>query len=208
MKIAILPLCALSPTNDAICALPFGEAEHARLLSMGSKKRKTQSLGALLALRSLMGSPPLPICRTPAGKPYFDAKQAPAFSLAHTDRLAVALLGEAEEGRVGVDAEELRPFSHKERITTRFFTTEEQEILLQANTDDTFFKLWTSKEATAKLEGIGLAALLSNQAIEQPYLRHFRIRQNDTVTILCLAAEHPIQSVEWYAPPDVQIQEI
>lgn len=208
MKIAVCSLLARTATADAICSLPFGEDEQSRLLSLQNPDRATQSLGALLALWQLCGASVYPIRRTPEGKPYFHAPHAPAFSLTHIKDVSVAALADRDEGNIGIDAEELRPYDRKGKIAARFFTEAEQAMLADTDTDEVFFKLWTAKEATVKMNGLTLATHLSNETESASYTRHFRITENGRAAILCLAAEKPITHIEWLVPPTITIQEI
>ena len=207
MKLAILPLCALSFDEDAVRSLPFGQAERERLCSIGNPVRATQSLGALLALSRLVEHDALPIRRTSEGKPCFDAPNAPLFSLAHSEHFAVAALGNLNEGCVGVDIEEIRASSPKERISRRFFSADEQAMLAANPTEETFLKLWTAKEATAKMNGLGLSSLLANDTPSSLYKRHFRIVSDGCTAILCVTAEQPLQAIEWLCPPTLPIFE-
>lgn len=207
MKICILPLRTLSFDEDTVRALPFGEAERERLCSIRNPSRARSSLGALLALQALTEDKPLPILRSPMGKPYFGATDAPAFSLSHTDTMAVAALADPDEGTIGIDAEDIRPCPHSSRVAARFFTARERERLAQVPTDETFLSLWTAKEATAKMSGQGLASALSAPS-KTAYTRHYRLTANGTDTVLCIASEQPIATVAWRCPPTLQISEI
>ena len=207
MKIAILPLCAVSLTERTVRSLPFGNEEQKRLLAIRNPARATQSFGARVALHSLTKEA-FPIRYTSHGKPYFDAPNAPAISLAHTDALSVAALASDGEGNVGVDLEELRPFPNKERIANRFFGADELATLAAVPTEETFFKLWTAKEATAKLHGGGLASMAENHAPCVPYTRHFRVVSDAVESILCIAAEQPLTDLEWHISSPLEICEI
>lgn len=208
MKIAVFSLCARSLNDNTIYTLPFGKGEQERLLSIGNSSRATESLGALLALRELMGNASFPIRRTAEGKPYFDAPHAPPFSLSHTENVAVAALADPCEGNIGIDIEELRPYAKKSLIANRFFTAKEQATLAQSPTDEAFFKLWTAKEATAKMYGRALSSHLAGNEPSSPNMRHFRLQSDNRTAILCVTAEQPIETIEWLSPPTITIQEI
>lgn len=207
MKIAILPLCAVSLTERTVRSLPFGNEEQKRLLAIRNPARATQSFGARVALHSLTKEA-FPIRYTSHGKPYFDAPNAPTISLAHTDALAVAVLSDPLEGNVGVDVEELRPFPQKQRVANRFFTENELAALSATPTEEAFFTLWTAKEATAKLRGVGLASMVENHAPCVPYTRHFRVVSDAVEAILCIAAEQPLTELEWHISAPIEICEI
>ena len=68
-----------------------------------------------------------------------------------------ALTGRCE---VGVDVEYVRPFSDEMGLADRFFTPCESAALRQldaARRRETFFRLWTRKEAYLKAHGLGLS---------------------------------------------------
>ena len=205
MRICILPLHALSFDEHTVRSLPFGESEQTRLLAITNEARAKSSLGALLALKMLTQNA-YPIARTPEGKPYFDAPNAPAFSLSHSDTLAVAALADDGEGEIGIDLEDIRPCPHAARVAERFFDEQERARLAASPTDETFFALWTAKEATAKIDGRGLAAVFS---ISTPRAerRQARLRGDGIDAVLCVAAEHPIGSLTWQCPAAITVQE-
>ena len=204
MRICILPLRALSFDSRTVRALPFGEAEQARLLAIRNEARALCSLGALLALQELTAHA-YPIRRTPEGKPYFDAPNAPAFSLSHTDTLAVAVLAAPEEGAIGIDVEDIRPCPHAARVAERFFTADERARLAESPNDETFLALWTAKEAVAKIDGQGLSAALSVPSVNAD-TKGFHLLGDGINAMLCVAAEHPIATLEWLCPTTISIQ--
>lgn len=94
------------------------------------------------ALERERGLRPLPeIVRAEGGKPYFPEYPRIHFNLSHSRGAAVCALSGAP---VGIDVEALRaPPRH----------------LAAGMEAEEFFRLWTAKEATAKLLGRGIAAL-------------------------------------------------
>ncbi len=207
-----MKICILSdkqwPSSDeairqAILALPFGDAEQERLLSIQNPTRAAQSLDALLALHALLRPLSYPICRTTAGKPFFDVPNAPHFSLSHTERLAVAAIADPEEGRIGIDFEWIRPISH-DRIASRFFSPTELTCYENAPSPDTFFALWTAKEAEAKASGNGLFGDAS-QALQTAHAKHFYLKAEDRVGVLCVVTENPATVPTITLPPMFEI---
>ena len=191
--------------RDSILALPFGEAEQQRLLAMQNPARTAQSLGALIALRALIDPLSYPINRTTEGKPYFDAPNAPHFSLSHTDGLAVAALADPTEGRIGIDFEWLHPLDC-DRIAARFFS-EAELTSYQANpTQDTFFALWTEKEARAKASGNGLFGKKA-QPLEAMHVKHFYLKTEGRTGILCVATENAANEPTLSLPPAFEVFE-
>ena len=66
--------------------------------------------------------------------------------------------------RVGVDLELIREGrAHLNgRVAERFFTEQEKKLLADSRSSDDFYRIWTEKEAVAKLFGIGLSELISH----------------------------------------------
>lgn len=112
----------------------------------------------------------------PQGKPVIDIPGID-FSVTHSHRLAAAAVcGETtvksgiyiDESvlRIGIDAEKIRysyPESKIKRISERFFSAEEQEIIFSCESHSekikNFFKIWTLKESICKMTGEGLAGI-------------------------------------------------
>jgi 4'-phosphopantetheinyl transferase len=80
------------------------------------------------------------------------------FNLAHSHGLAVYAFSRGRE--IGVDVEHIRPIAEAEQIAERFFSAPEitllQALSLQQK-QETFFIIWTRKEAYLKATGAGLA---------------------------------------------------
>jgi 4'-phosphopantetheinyl transferase len=82
-----------------------------------------------------------------------------SFNLSHTHSLA--LLAVASSGRVGIDAETVRPVIEAEDLSRRFFATAEADEILAlapAVRLAAFFACWTRKEAFVKALGSGLSS--------------------------------------------------
>ena len=184
-------------SEKALSALPFGEGERERLLSMKNPVALAQSLSALLALCTLLenrGVPPLPVERTTEGKPYFVGNDSLHFNLSHTKTLSVAALASVP---IGIDIEFVQEERNVDGIAKRFFSTRETREWHAAPTLEHFFAVWTRKEARAKLHGMGL---LQEDQREDPYLRTFRLTTLAGITFLSVAAREPITGIEWIEP--------
>ena len=188
-----LALCSvtelLGEPRDLIRALPFGEAEKARLCSISHPEAMAQSLAALWALRSLCEDPDqdLTLLRDERGKPRFADPSLPAFSLAHSGGLAVAALSE-DRTPLGVDLEFPRARADTRKLAERFFTRPERDRLMADGcSDNTFLLLWTKKEAYAKLDGRGLLANLRRD-LSPAAFRSYRLTKDGHAGCLSVAA--------------------
>lgn len=181
-------------------ALPFGQAEVERLHRIAHTQRFYQSLGGLLALQRLTEartpSVPLTIGRETNGKPFFLHSSLPPFSIAHAGDWAVAAMGEDADGAIGVDLEWVRTDRNLPRIVRRFFSQEEQ-ARWQASPRhaEDFYRLWTQKEACAKLTGQGIFSHDGNMPTEIPYQRSFRIRYGTQVAYCTVACRAPTERI-------------
>lgn len=107
----------------------------------------------------------LPLVVGPHGKPELADGVASriCFNLSHTRGLAVLAIAAGRD--VGIDVERLRDDKPAPlKIAERYFTAGERSALEAANREDqpaAFYRLWTRKEAVAKLLGDGLQTPLS-----------------------------------------------
>ena len=207
MKICLTSVLDLS--DEPLC-LSFGDKEEARLASIENRERKKETLCALLALRELVGEKPLTIARTPEGKPYFDTPDHLPFSLTHTEEWAAAALGDPHEGEVGIDLELLRPYPQAEKVSVRFFTEDEQRDFSTFGKDAmAFFRVWTKKEAIAKLGGQGF---LSEDQIIPAFCATYLLTRKETSLLLTVATKHPPKRIVWQTrkedPNDFYIEEL
>ena len=135
-----------------------------------------RSLAARASLRELLsryvGAAPAALRFTagPHGKPELEqgvAAGAPRFNLAHSGRLVLLAFAACD---VGVDVEQLRDDVEIEGLARRFFAPEEIAAIHRATRGvrqvETFFRIWTRKEAFLKAMGTGLRDGLSWHDIE------------------------------------------
>ena len=82
------------------------------------------------------------------------------FNVSHAgDLVAIAF---ASGYPVGIDVERVRPVRDREGIAKRYFSADEQrELEASSNPEDTFFRIWTAKEALVKGTGKGLTSDLT-----------------------------------------------
>lgn len=178
--------------------LPFGERERERLHKIRNETALRQSLGGRIALWRMgkaRGFSSAEIVRTETGKPYFADPQLPAFSISHSGSLCVAALCERAGASVGVDVQGAEIRGEPLAIAERFFTPEEQRRC--AEDAESFWAIWTQKEAVAKQNGMGLAAILrSSEALVGSHTRTLRIQVGEQLFYLSAAATEEISDID------------
>jgi 4'-phosphopantetheinyl transferase len=83
------------------------------------------------------------------------------FNLAHCNEWAAYVFG--WERPVGIDLEHIRPVSDVDDLVQRFFSPRESTLIRSLSGEkkwDTFFQIWTCKEAILKAHGSGLTTPL------------------------------------------------
>lgn len=143
----------------------FDEAEplsrHAAdYLAGAAEKGASDRRAALLLMQRLATQTGIcvefPILKEEQGKPFLDGENAPDFNLSHSGGAVACILG---RGRVGIDVQEESEALDVERLAARFFE-EGERARLQNASRESFFELWTKKEALGKCLGEGLAPFL------------------------------------------------
>jgi 4'-phosphopantetheinyl transferase len=144
----------------------LSDEERARAARFRRPEDRARSIVSRTALRELLaryvGSTPAALRLTagPHGKPMLapgSTASPPGFNVAHSGR--VILLASA----VGVDVEQLRDDVEIEELARRFFAPEEVAAVHAVpgtRRVETFFRIWTRKEAFLKAHGAGLSAPL------------------------------------------------
>lgn len=148
--------------NLPLAELPcLGGEDRARLERITHERARRSFLGGRHLLQWLLPGQLPALKRRPGGKPVFDDASLPAVSLSHScDRVACALLHRAGGAvEIGVDIERAvdRPalFASFDSLFPQ-----EAELLEDPDAPDDRFnalRLWTLKEAVAKVAGSGLA---------------------------------------------------
>ena len=103
------------------------------------------------------------ILRTDKGKPYTDVTKDGRqvhLSASHSGDCFACLLGEVP---VGIDIQQERD-ADIDKLSRRFFTREEQQYVREHGLDG-FFRLWTRKEAYAKLTGLGIQEIMKKTTV-------------------------------------------
>jgi 4'-phosphopantetheinyl transferase len=158
--------CAATSIAALRAMLSPDELERAaRFRSRQLCDRWTTARGALrciLATYSQSEPGSLVLRAGPKGKPELVwPAEGVSFNLSHT--CGLALLAIAASGRVGVDAETVRPGVEVADLSRRFFAAAEANEILGLPTEAqlaAFFACWTRKEAFLKALGTGLAVPL------------------------------------------------
>ena len=158
--------CAATSVAVLKATLSAEELERAaRFRSRELCDRWTVARGALrciLAAYSRSEPSSLVLRAGPQGKPELAWPTGNlSFNLSHT--CGLALLAIAESGRVGVDAETVRPGIEVADLSRRFFAPAEADEILALPSEAqlaAFFTCWTRKEAFVKALGTGLSVPL------------------------------------------------
>ncbi len=149
-------------TNEALFSAYLKTASPERQKKINSLKNyedKMLSLGAYICyaegMRHFNADSQNGWAYSPKGKPYFAKDCGLHFSLSHSDNIAVAAVSESA---VGIDAERISEF--REGVCRRFFTSAEARYVMSAaegdDRKDRFIRIWTLKEAYAKMTGRGI----------------------------------------------------
>lgn len=131
-----------------------------------------ESLSALVLLASLLkkagaDTHTLSLLREESGRPFFK-ESALDFSISHSRGIVAVAL--SDSGRVGIDIEAAEIDAKKAAQISRRYFGRDEEISPRE-----LLRLWTEKEAVAKLYGIPLADFLSMETPTQVNLSQFEI---------------------------------
>ena len=180
----------------------FGYAERERLINIRDEGARALSLGGLIALKEILDkrslSPSL-IIRESGGKPRFISADAGEFSISHSGDLSVALYG--RKSKIGVDIEKISLKRDLRGIAKRFFSCSESQYLEEKEYEaESFYKIWTAKEAIAKFEGEALADILRGLDItsecKKYKLAHFHLIYGGEAYVLCVCGEDSIEMIK------------
>lgn len=100
------------------------------------------------------------------GKPYFSGHSEVCFNLSHSGRWAVCVVCDKPSG---IDIECSKPFKNQEKVAKRFFSLSEYNWLTQEDNlhfSIRFLRLWTLKEAYAKVTGAGIGKTITQMEFE------------------------------------------
>jgi 4'-phosphopantetheinyl transferase len=194
--------------EQALSSLPFGERDKENLLKKKNRVAACESLGARVALMHICGRYDFGTLETTEnGKPYFSKSHAPFFSLSHTKGLAAAALCERKDGLIGIDIEIINSNKDLSNIAKRFFYPD--ELLRYENSKDpeSFYSVWTEKEARVKLFGKNLSSELSKKENkkESLFLYKYKVKFAQSYAILCVASEQEQKEIIFINDEDFEI---
>ena len=118
------------------------------------------------------------------------------FNISHSDEYVVCAF--SRKHQVGIDIEKTKPIS-LDFIRTFFSPKEWQQMQLSQNSENSFYELWTKKEAVVKADGRGLTIPLKEIIIEHTqgfvekvkwFLQEIPLNQNYRMHV---ATNEPIQ---------------
>ena len=142
----------------------LGKQRIEHILKNNKAEDRARALGASYLLLFALEKAGYPIERLPDfsykenGKPYLREYPDVYFNISHTKNIITCVIS---DGEVGVDIEHARKVS--ESAINRVFS--ENEKKLAGFSVDGYIRLWTMKEACAKLSGTGLPAILDGMEI-------------------------------------------
>lgn len=101
------------------------------------------------------------VSRPPSGRPFFNEKGLPFFSVSHSGSLWACALSDR---RVGFDIQCLSPERNTRAVARRFFHPGEIAFL-ESNGYADFFSVWAAKESVVKYTGDGISAGFSRFSV-------------------------------------------
>ena len=186
----LLSSCVSTATNETV----FGEIENKRLEKIKNPTRRRESKAGLVALKKALGRRAFcDVVRDEHGKPRFEKNIGIDFNISHSGSLSLAAVCDGEGNRIGVDIELVREerLDSLLRIAERYFDESEKERFCKSKNVLEFYRLWTAKEAHAKLLGVGLSKALGEK--KEPsgeiFTSHFLVEHSGEKYILSVSTE-------------------
>lgn len=144
-------------------------AERAAAARFRFPRDRARALVSHAGLRLLLGAyldvPPEAVAfeAGSSGKPRLAGVETVSFNLSHSGAYAAAAFSCGRE--LGIDIERIRPEIAWREIGQRFFSEDERVWLDSNASPESFFRLWTAKEAVVKAAGMGLSLLLDRISV-------------------------------------------
>ena len=195
-----------------LSSLPFGSAEANRLSKIHNFETKSESLAALIALRSITDrigtSTDITIQRQKSGKPVFKGSSL-HFSLSHSNGLAVAVLSDVP---VGIDIELIRDNKNFLNIAKRFFTADEYLKISKSDyPNEIFYLFWTQKEAFSKISGDGMLSECAKETSpdNSVLIKKYRVFFKNSIFSLSICAKDSLDTnINIYPYEELKLYEI
>lgn len=180
-KVAWFAQTPQGPSVDQF-AVSLGSEEKSRLSRLRQSEDQWSYAAAHRLMREMLSSrygvapEDWRFCHDQHGRPHVDPKEHPEietiFSISHTQGLALCALLDSDRAEfspvgVGVDAEYSSRKVEALDLAERFFAPAEAKLLRDLDPEEreqTFFHLWTLKEAIVKALGLGLRQDLASFA--------------------------------------------
>lgn len=187
----------------------FGDEEAKRIRAIKNPSRRLESLGGLWALKKITDFTPMPaIYRDRYGKPRFYGDNPLPFGISHSHGIAAAAIADSNIGDIGFDIEVVRDIAHADDISKRFFSEKEiADFKCGGKSTAAFFKVWTAKEAYAKLDGTGIATQLSKNADTDGsiFLSQINVDYKGKQIILAIACKSEGQAIRIFTDTEDNI---
>ncbi|HOO76969.1 MAG TPA: 4'-phosphopantetheinyl transferase superfamily protein [bacterium] len=169
VKVRIVNLASLESDLERLRGL-LGPGERRRADSCSHRRVRDDFIVSRALLRLLLGrelgvSPgDLNFAYNEEGKPYL--RENPVFfNLSHSGRMVAYAVSPAVS--VGIDIEEIRPSVDYRALIERWWSSGEKKwvagFATEASRRESFFRLWTRKEAYAKVRGVSVYRVLSTE---------------------------------------------
>ena len=153
---------------DVFLEIPVSEEEQKRGESMSSTAARQGILAGRRLVRNILSHwlsvdpVKLQIRLSSEGRPYLVGDSNPFFSITHSGDLVMVAFSEEE---IGADLEIERQLDSV-ALASRFFSDQEALLIKDKNDTETFFKLWTCREAAIKADGRGMGKLLAQTKVK------------------------------------------
>ncbi len=141
------------------------DARRARVQRLRIPQKQAQCAAAGILLRHLFGTETIACEKN--GKPFLKNRPDIHFNLSHTGNWVFCAVSHV---RIGIDAQMLTTYNKK--LAERWFTSQEQQWI-DEDPDVRFTRLWTQKEAYAKMTGVGMAQTVTNTVLAHHVIKEY-----------------------------------
>jgi hypothetical protein len=148
---------------DVFAEIPVSEEEHRRAESTSSTTARQAFLAGRRLVRNVLSCwlsvDPLKLAirLSSEGRPYLFGDSVPFFSITHSGDLVMVAFSKE---KIGADMELERQLDSV-ALASRFFSNQEALLISNGKNNETFFRLWTCREAAIKADGRGMGKLLA-----------------------------------------------